>query len=95
LAMGGIAAYTFTATSGANYRVNATASGTGTDIVIVYRPDGTSYTTTYFYSSSRTRQIDITANQTGTWRIEFVNDDGSSPTWQESAGAFTFTLQTA
>ena len=91
--MGGLAVYTFTATQGERLTVGAYKYGGGSDVIWVYRPDGSEYGRDTFYSSDPYGRVSITPDVTGTWVIYLGNVDGASPSWQEAAGAFTFTLR--
>ena len=93
LRMGGLAVYTFTATQGERLTVDASKNGGGNDLIWVYRPDGSEYDRETFFSFDPNARVSITADVTGTWVIYLGNVDGASPSWQEAAGAFTFTLR--
>ena len=46
-----------------------------------------------FIFDSGASDVSISPDVTGTWVIYLGNVDGASPSWQEAAGAFTFTLR--
>jgi hypothetical protein len=93
LRMGGRAVYTFSATQGERLTVGAYKNGGGSDIIWVIRPDGSEYGRDTFYSSDPYGHVSILPDVSGTWMIYLANTDGASASWQEAAGAFTFTLR--